>query len=360
MICFPKTTSEQAAIMSFLRNQWYVAAWAKEITTDLFHRRILNEHVLIFRRKTGDVAAIGDVCPHHFAPLHMGRLVGDLVQCPYHGLRFDHTGACVENPVGKGKVPKNARVASYKIIERYGLMWIWMGRQELADEGLIPDYSILEDDAWVHATGGYLHCEANYQLMVDNLMDLSHVAFVHPAFGNESMARGELEVERVGDTVAANLWMPSSEVPPYLRDRFDPAKPIDQWLDMKWQAPANLIINYGATKQGSPREQGFTGWGVHFLTPETDMSSHYMFGIMRPNVPGAHAAVASDHEYQKEAFATEDKPMVEACQKIMGTSDFRSLKPILLSCDAAAMRVRAIVEELAKQERTSSQPAVAG
>ena len=336
--------------MRVLKDAWYVAAWSADVTNELLGRTILGEPVLLYRKQDGGVAAIGNRCPHRFAPLHLGKLVGDLVQCGYHGLRFDDHGRCVENPVGNCHVPKNAVVPCYRVVERHELIWIWMGEPERADDTTVPDYSIIDDPGWAHAIGGYIHCNANYELMVDNLMDLSHVAFVHPKFGNESMAAGALDVKRNGEAVHANLWMAGSDVPPYLQDRFDGDGHIDQWLDMKWQAPANLIINYGATLPGQPREHGFSGWGIHFLTPETETSAHYHFGIFRKQAPGAEEAVVQDHEAQKTAFGTEDKPMVESCQAMMGTADFRSMKPIILGSDAAAMQVRAVLEKMIQAE----------
>lgn len=335
----------------YLCNEWYVAAWSDEIGDDLFTRTIHDHSILFYRKSDGQIAAVENRCPHRFAPLHLGERIGDHIQCGYHGLRFDERGDCVYNHIGDGKIPERARIPAYRIIERFGLVWIWMGRTDAADESKIPDYSILDDNAWVSSTGGYLYCKAGYLLMLDNLMDLSHVGFVHPAFGNTSMATaGELDVAKRGRGIDARLWMPGSEVPPYLQDRFCPDSPIDQWLDMTWQPPSNLIINYGATLHGVAKDEGFTGWGLHFLTPETEKSCHYYFGIMRKQGPGAQKAVDADHASQQHAFGSEDKPMVEACQAMMGNADFLSLKPALLRSDAGAMQVRRTIERMLKEE----------
>lgn len=335
--------------MTYLTDGWYAAGWSRDFSRDLKARTIMDRSILFFRTTDGTPRAIGNICPHRFAPLDQGKLVGDAVQCPYHGLQFGASGACVKNPVGNRKVPERASVPSYPVRDKQSIVWIWMGDPARADEARIPDYPMLDSADWVAAEGGYLHCAANYMLMVDNLMDLSHVAFLHPDFGNESMAGGELTVERDGPTVSTGFWMPDTEVPPYLTDRFDPEARIDQWLDMSWRAPASLVINYGATAKGRPREEGFTGWGIHLLTPETATTCHYQFNIVRPAGPDAAAAVAKDHAAQKKAFETEDKPMAEACQRAMGGADFRDLRPVILSSDAAAMRVRQIVDGLMRE-----------
>lgn len=120
--------------MSYLRNVWYVAAWASEVKPGrMLTRTLLEERVLMFRDEAGEARALFDQCPHRFAPLSMGKLCdgGRYVQCGYHGLQFDGKGACVSNP--HGPVPKAAKVKSYPLVERYSVLWIWMGDPEQAD-----------------------------------------------------------------------------------------------------------------------------------------------------------------------------------------------------------------------------------
>ena len=166
--------------MAFLKNCWYVAAHPSEVGREPLARTILNEKLMMYRGEDGRGHALGNVCPHRFAFLSKGKLVGDVIECPYHGLRFDTTGACVHNPHGDGTIPPHARVKSYPFVERHGLFWIWMGNVARADPEIIPDFSALVQDGFapVH---GYLQIQANYQLLVDNLMDLTHIEFLHTA-----------------------------------------------------------------------------------------------------------------------------------------------------------------------------------
>jgi vanillate O-demethylase monooxygenase subunit len=129
----------------FLKNCWYVAAWAKDVGRELLGRTYLSESVCLYRKEDGTPVAIGDRCPHRFAPLHLGQLKGDVVECPYHGLQFDCSGKCSHNPHGDGKIPAAAKVRQYTLAERHSLLWIWMGDPERADAALIPDYSFLTD-----------------------------------------------------------------------------------------------------------------------------------------------------------------------------------------------------------------------
>ena len=131
---------------SYLRNAWYMAGWDYEISRDMIARKILDTHVLLYRKEDGSAVAMSNLCPHRFAPLHKGRLIGDTVECPYHGLQFDCTGQCTYNPHphGQGKIPPRARLDQYPVAEKYGGVWVWMGENE-PDESLLPDYHYITD-----------------------------------------------------------------------------------------------------------------------------------------------------------------------------------------------------------------------
>src|SRR5215813_704975 len=154
----------------FLRNYWYVAASAAEIGRKPFARMILGEPVVFFRTEDGAPVAFEDRCAHRHLPLSMGKLVGDRLQCHC-------TGQCVRIP-GQELIPPSAKVKTYPVTERHRWVWIWMGDPALADPARITDFHWLDDPAW-GAKASYLHVKANWQLVVDNLLDLTHLAFVH-------------------------------------------------------------------------------------------------------------------------------------------------------------------------------------
>jgi phenylpropionate dioxygenase-like ring-hydroxylating dioxygenase large terminal subunit len=126
------------APMPFLRNCWYVASWSSELVSAPLGRRILNEPIVMYRLSSGEPVALSGRCPHRFAPLHLGKVIEDKIQCPYHGLRFSSAGACVFNPQGNGATPKAVHLRAYPLIERYNALWIWMGDPERADLAQIP------------------------------------------------------------------------------------------------------------------------------------------------------------------------------------------------------------------------------
>ena len=185
----------------WIRNCWQVIAFSKEIGATPLARTICEEKVVLFRTGAGEAVALADRCPHRLAPLSLGRVVGDTIQCGYHGLCFDAQGQCVRVP-GQDTVPRNARVRNYPLVERHTFAWIWLGDAARADPAAIPDVHWVDDPAWAAVTG-YHHFGANYQLVNDNLLDLSHESFVHEeTIGNESVAEAPCHVTLVGNTRA--------------------------------------------------------------------------------------------------------------------------------------------------------------
>jgi len=338
----------------FLKNIWYMAGWASEVRRELLSRRIAGESVVMYRRENGEPVALSDRCPHRFAPLSLGKIRGDSVECGYHGLQFDASGKCVFNPHGNCHIPQTARVRSFPFIEKFSLMWIWMGDPDLADPSTITDYSFLDDKRRARVDG-YLYVNANYQLEIDNLLDLSHTQFVHDNFHfSDAILRGQHEVKQVGQTVHSNLWCPDGEPSPQFAKRLaeaDADKSVDQWLDMRWDAPANLRLDTGVTPSGSGRDRGGQSYTAHIVTPETEFSCHYFFATARNYRLYDTEMDEAIAKWQRIGFGEQDRKMLEAIQKEMNTSDLMSLKPVLLPVDGAAMRARRILAQLLSEEQ---------
>ena len=181
----------------FLRNCWYVAGWEDEIPQDgMFERTLLNESVLFYRTGSGAIAALENRCPHRGAPLHVGRREGDGVRCGYHGMLFNAAGKCTEIP-GQEMIPPRACVRSYPVVARDELLWIWMGDPAKADASKIISYWWHTDPGW-RKKRDYLHYQAPYSLIVDNLLDFSHLSFVHStSIGTPSSATTRAQVESI-------------------------------------------------------------------------------------------------------------------------------------------------------------------
>ncbi|KWF32784.1 vanillate monooxygenase [Burkholderia diffusa] len=343
--------------MSFLRNCWYIAGWADEFKEcSLTPRTFLNEQVVMFRDSKGVLQALQDRCPHRFVPLHLGRLKDDRVQCAYHGLSFDCTGACVHNPHGNGVIPRAARVRKYPMEERHGFAWIWMGEAERADPSLICDFSPLDPKDF-YVGKSYLHVKANYMLETDNILDLSHIEFLHASsLGSNGVAQGTTEVVQEGETVYSKRSTSGERLTHDLeRLRGVPAgQLVDRWLDVRWNAPAVMLLETGLTPAGQPRESGRSVHVAHVFSPETESTSHYWFGIAFPRALGGEGErlARENIDWLSHPFTKEDMPMLEAQQRTIGDQDFWSLKPVLLASDAAAVRVRRTLDDMIKQEQS--------
>lgn len=341
--------------MSYLRNVWYVAAWSSEIESGkLLARRFLNEPVILFRESNGACRALADRCPHRQAPLHMGQFDGSTIRCGYHGLGFDGSGQCVHNP--QGPVPRAARVRSYPLVERHSMLWIWMGEAELADPAAIPDFSF-QDPEQFHVGKRYLPVRSGYRLEVENIMDLSHIAFLHPTtLGSSGISKGDFVSEIDGQTVWSKRASTGDMLPDGLADAMGlpRGQPADRWMDVHWNAPANMILYGGGTPAGKSRAEGRGVVQAHCFTPETDTSSHYYFSITFPRAMGEFGASLAEEQadWLKVPFETEDLPMLEAQQQNM--LELPDAPSFRLASDAAGVRALRILDSLIATERASS------
>lgn len=333
-----------------LRNTWYLAAWSSELDAQRpLARRLLDLPIVLLRDAQGAAVALHDRCPHRFAPLSMGRLVneGGVIECPYHGLRFDETGRCSFNPHGDGSLPKAAVVRRFPVVERYSAVWIWMGEPEAADPALLPSFPFLDTADWA-VGAGHMVVEGHYELETDNILDLSHIEFLHPLFSSEAVRRAEVECVQDGEAVWCKRFMSDDrEVPDFLRQAFHvPEGPIDRWLHVRWTAPANMALWAGGCAAGADPAQAVVSHQAHCFTPESAARTHYYYAIAFPRSlgPMAEALAQENVAALRGPFEQEDKPMIEAVQQRMQGAELWSLKPVLLPGDAAAVRARRLLQ----------------
>lgn len=340
--------------MTFLRNAWYAAAWDHELTDEPLARTFLDQPVVFFRGAEGKPIALADRCPHRFAPLSKGKVIEGVIQCPYHGLRFASTGACVHNP--HGHVPKNAQVATFPLLEKFGMLWIWMGDPNAADASKLPDFSVIADHERRAIVTGYLRVPANYELVIDNLLDLSHAEFIHTFIGNPgSSQRNQFEMKQQGNTVLAYNNMPNEPVTPLFKLMWDTTSEIgDRRAHMRWDPPSNLLLDVGFTECGRPVSEGPSMFSAHLLAPETERSTHYFWAAAR-DVKIDDATLSEKIRIGIDAaFRLEDEPIIVDCQARMGDAELMDLHPVLLLTDSAAVRARRVLANLIDEEKTAS------
>jgi len=339
----------------FLRNAWYVAAWADEVGRQPLARRICNEPVVMFRDRDGRAAALEDRCCHRAAPLHLGTIVEDGIQCGYHGLVIDGAGRCVRVP-GQRLVPPEARVRAYPAVEKDGMIWLWMGDRERADETLILDYPYHTDPrAWPNKHDVY-PIKGNYMLMVDNLMDLTHLGYLHAkTVGGNPAAHVEAEMKtaRTPRGLKFTRWMRNSVPPPTYVKAAGFTGRVDRWQEFEYVAPGAVLQWTGAADANTGADEGKRDGGFQFrlfhgLTPETETSCFYFWSVAngyRQNEP------AATEQLFAEIAPTfiEDKEMVEAQQARL--TEFGEQGLVDIASDANRMHMRRTVEQLIAAEK---------
>jgi phenylpropionate dioxygenase-like ring-hydroxylating dioxygenase large terminal subunit len=335
----------------YLDECWYAAGWSEDLDQGLMDLTICEERILVFRREGGELAGLSGICPHRFASLSLGkRLEGDQIRCPYHGLVFDADGQCLGGPFGPA--PRSIALKTFKVVERHSLVWVWRGKVEAADESLIPDFSVLQDPRY-RTLRGAIRTHANFELITDNLMDLTHVGIVHDGgLGSAGILKGRHSVVQEGATVYSDLWCPDGPPAPVWKALFgDYPDNVDHWLDMRWDAPASMLLDVGVAPVGANRQGGITQWGANILTPVSETETLYLwasardFALQDDNVDGMIRAAID------QAFAGEDKPMIEDVQRNMAGRSFREMRPVIMALDQGAIRARMVLADLQTGKR---------
>jgi phenylpropionate dioxygenase-like ring-hydroxylating dioxygenase large terminal subunit len=341
----------------FVREAWYTAGWSTEVTEKPMARRLLGDPVVLYRDKSGRVAALLDSCCHRGAPLSMGQVVEAGLQCGYHGLVFDRDGNCCSIP-NQPKIPSKARVKSYPVVERQGFIWIWMGRPENADPAKIIDFPYLDDTKEWPSKTHVIHIKANSMLMVDNLMDLTHVGYIHTKTigGNPALhVEAKTEVTQTDHGLRFVRWMLNSVPPPTYAKAVHFAGNVDRWQEFEFVAPSHILQYSGAKDVGTGAYEGQRRGGIevrliHSLTPETETSCHYIWAVARgfkQDVPAITEGLFKDLCF---AFA-EDKEFVEAQQERI--TELGEDWMTAIATDNARLHMRRTVKRLLDAEQSA-------
>jgi len=329
----------------FLKNAWYLAAWSHEVPPGKpLGRKILDQAVVFYRTKEGDAAALEDRCPHRFAALSLGIVAEGRLRCAYHGLEFDSTGACAANP--HGPIPKAAKVRGFPLLERWGALWIWVGEPSLAQEDKLPDLApYLAETDGKRVSHDYYHVRANYQLLNDNILDLSHIEYLHPgSFGTPAVGAGSVTVTREDLLVRSRRVIPNDPLTPLIaRHMGGEGKLFERTLDVAWHAPSILTLDIDIRPAEDPGAVLFSAPGVHIFTPETAATTHYFMS----------GRLFGDPDRREDVFdpiSAEDIPMLESQQERLGDVDFWDMGPALLSVDKAGVWARRTLQQMIEAE----------
>ncbi len=338
----------------FIRNTWYVAGWSREFSQALSPVRILGEDIVIYRKADGSAAALEDACPHRKLPLSKGRLIGDDVECGYHGLTFDCAGACVRAPTQEGMIPKNAKVQSYPVVDRYDLLWIWMGAPEDTDPDEILKIENFDNPAWGKTPGGVMDIACHYLWVVDNLLDPSHVAWVHvTSFAGAGTDNLPLDIEQLDDGVIVSRWIYDQDPPPYYAGivGFDGKCDRKQHYECRLPSHAINMSVYTPTGTGGPDkalpEEAFLNVSYNFMTPVDEDNTRYYWFQHRDKDPDNQEISEKMFAGAKMAF-DEDRQVLTEVHK--GMKDAKT-PYINLGLDAGAARFRKLLERRIAAEK---------
>lgn len=335
--------------MTFVRNRWYAAAWDVEAGAAPLARTICGEPIVLYRKLAGEVVALRDACPHRLLPLSAGIREGDAIRCKYHGLKLGPDGVPMEMPLKSERLNTSLCTPAYAVAERHRFVWIWIGEKDKADDALIPDLWPCSHADWTF-DGGYKHVGCDYRLLIDNLMDLTHETYVHMgSIGQKELLEAPIDTRVEGDAVFVTRWMPDVHAPPFWKNALKKDGLVNRWQICQFVAPSNVIIDVGVSPVEArdtieSHDSGVRGFVIDAMTPETETSTHYFWGMAR-NFDIRDAGVTGRMKAQQSAVFDEDVVVLEAQQRSIAANPDLRLRN--LAIDAGGVHARRIIERLA-------------
>ncbi|WP_317929544.1 aromatic ring-hydroxylating dioxygenase subunit alpha [Halioxenophilus sp. WMMB6] len=333
----------------FALDQWYVAALSSECADKPLARTLLNHPIVMFRDGAGVVHALEDRCCHRSLPLSAGTIEEQGIRCGYHGMLFNGEGRCLEVP-GQSTVPPRAKVKNFPVQERDGIVWIWFGYdQQAAPNGDAPSYPVHTSGEYVWG-GDAFHYDAPYQLIHDNLLDLSHLGYVHlQTIGGDARVHmnAEMNTTTDGDNVLVVRHMHGVTPPPTYTAAYPFEGKIDRWQEIDFRVSHIRIwtggVDAGTDDLRDPNRGGFHMRGFHGVTPETETSAHYIWTIAT-NPKANHEETLKKVMAQTAFTFEEDKVVIE--NQYQNMIRFGNQPLMSIHVDVGANRARFIMEKL--------------
>ena len=342
----------------YLKNCWYVAGWSKDYGRTLIAERFLEEEIVIYRRNDGVPVALENACPHRKLPLSEGKLEGDQVICGYHGLTFNCLGQCVSAPTQPDRIPRRAVVKSYPVQDRYRLLWIWMGDPELANPDLIFPIENFEDPSWGYTDGGVLDIECNYLWVCDNLLDPSHVAWVHvTSFAGAGTDDEPLELEKTDRGVVVSRWINGNMPSPYYAGLVKFTGKSDRLQHYEMCVPAialnkSIYTPAGTGGDGKPiTDLTYINISYNFMTPIDEDNTRY-FWFQHRNTDPKDKVISDKMNAGARLAFEEDRSILENVHS--GMKDKKTAN-IDLGLDAGAKQFRLMLKRLIDEENQNNQ-----
>jgi vanillate monooxygenase len=342
----------------FIKNTWYVACTQSELKglgERPLGRTICHEKMAFFHGPDGRVSAVEDFCPHRGAPLSLGKVCDGKLQCGYHGLMMGSDGKAVEMPMQR--VRGFPAIKAFPVVERYGFVWVWPGDPALADPDQIPAFEFFDHPDWAYG-GGLYHVKADYRLMIDNLMDLTHETYVHTtSIGQPEVDETPCETRIDGDRVVTQRFMSDIHAPPFWQmamkaNGLDPQAKVDRWQICRFTPPSHVMIDVGVALAGhggfdAPAAVKAYSVVVDFITPETENSHWYHWGMAR-NFQAHDPALTEQIRTGQGRIFSEDMEMLQRQQDNLSRWPERKL--LMLNIDAGGVQSRRVIDRWLARE----------
>ena len=339
----------------FVLNAWYAAATAEEVGRTPLARSVIGQNLVLYRTGAGAAVALRDRCAHRFAPLSKGQLCGDDVVCPYHGMQYGPDGACTSVP-GQERIPPTAVVRSFPVLERYGLVFVWMGSAALANPQALVDIPQYGIPGW-GLSRGHAVFKSSLANITDNLIDPAHTTFVHEqTIGNRAGGQVPVAAHEADDgTIVCGRWVDDAPAVPTVQRFAKPAGNVDRWQFYYLKPPCTSWVDFGSLEAGRPHtaeEQSRAPYRVlsyAFLTPIDASTTHYFSFQLRNFHPGDEDVTAELNMLYKATFE-EDRELLEAIQR--EEDRHPGLQPVRIASDTGVVRLRRAHARLLAMEQS--------
>jgi vanillate O-demethylase monooxygenase subunit len=334
----------------FLANGWYVAALSREVGRTPLARWIAGEPLVLYRTEAGAPVALSDRCPHRGAQLSMGCLERDALVCGYHGFTFDPSGRCIRIP-GMERVPEQAHVRRYPIVESWNWLFVWMGDAEQAERTPLPDYHWMTAPGWA-GRDELLDVKADYTLVRDNLLDLSHAKFVHKnTLATDAVTEYPVRAATEDGLVRVRRDMPDIEPSPFFKRLCGFAGRVDHSQVIEFTPPCHIVIKVKVSSVAGSGEGKVADMRVlNALTPEREGATHYFWGLTRDFAIDDRQATDVAHTLNRDTFF-EDVAVLEA-QQAMLDSKPAGWAPVSIPADRGCVLADRVMKQLLDAERS--------
>jgi phenylpropionate dioxygenase-like ring-hydroxylating dioxygenase large terminal subunit len=335
----------------FVRDQWYIAAFSREVGRELVGRTVCGEPIVLYRLQAGEPVALADRCVHRRYPLSQSTLDGDSIVCGYHGFTYESGGACVYVPAQE-RIPRTAGVTRYPVMEKDSFVWVWIGEGGDPDAVGLPRAQWFDDPAWA-VVGGLEHLPARHALLVDNLLDLSHETYLHAGtIGTPEVAATPITttVDDDNGIVYVSRHMADVQCPPFYATSTGIPGRIDRWQDIEYRPPCLYLLHVRVAPTGvRPGPDGQDRDAFHVkvmygITPETANSTHIFWSVAR-DFAQADTELSDFLERSNRTVIAQDVAALSTLEQVVVT-DAGAYRELSVNIDTGGLAARRLLKRM--------------